>query len=189
MQKQVKISQTVTYLEDKLEKIEVRLNCLLKGEHYQDFQGSPFDVSPWQCETCKVDPELHRKNNGKWICICPRCSKEAIGKDRWESILRWNRENCSLRTLEDIPFQALHKDCPGQVENIIIYLCDYYYLKKKQVGLSRQIAQMRGVRPPGKKYQKRLTAFYHWALLAKDLQKNKENDGSYKKEKESYRTT
>lgn len=166
----VRIGQTVIYLEEKLEKIETQLDCLMQGQRYQDFSGDPFEVSPWDCSSCGIQPEARKKSNGKWEFFCPSCGKSTVGKDKWEVILRWNRGNCSTKTLEEIPFRALHENS-AQHQNIITYLCNYYYLKKKQVGLTRQIAQLTGERPPGKRYQKKLTAFYEWALLGKEMLK------------------
>ncbi|PID74564.1 MAG: hypothetical protein CSA20_01270 [Deltaproteobacteria bacterium] len=169
MPKAVKISQTVAYLEDKRETVGIKLGCLSQGEGYQDFNGNPFQVPVWECVVCNVQPNTTKKSNGKWQYRCPVCGKEAVGKDEWQCILRWNRRNCFARSLEDVPFPALHTDRAGQKENIVTYLCEYYSLKKKEVGLTRQIAQLTGKRPPGKTYQKRLSAFHEWALLAKDI--------------------
>lgn len=169
MQEPIRLGQTVIYLEDKLEQIEFKLNLLPQSQGYQDFNGDPFDVKPWTCVSCDAAPLSRKKSNGKWEFRCPDCGKNVVGKDKWEGILRWNRDNCSTKTLHDIPFRAVQESRPEQQDRILSYLCDYYYLKKKQAGLSRQIAQLTDERPPGKMYQKRLTAFYEWALLGKEI--------------------
>jgi len=172
MQEPVRLGQTVIYLEEKLEKIEYKLNLLPQYEGYQDFHGDPFEVTPWSCTSCGTKPVRRRKKNGKWEYACSSCEKTAVGKDTWEAILRWNRSNSSTKTLEEIPFRAVRESSPDQQAGILNYLCEYYNLKKKQAGLNRQIAQLTDDRPPGKTYQKRLTAFYEWALLGREIHKS-----------------
>ncbi len=163
MAAEVRLGQTVIYLEDKREKITTRLGCLSVGERYQDFIGDPFMVPVWDCCLCKTAPEVLRKKNGKWLYRCSGCGKEVVGKEKWQGILRWNRKNCFGKTLAEIPFPALQQESSPQ--SVVDYLDEYFSLKKKEVGLTRQIAQLTGKRPPGKVYQKRVEAFYEWAEL------------------------